>query len=62
MGIENLSDIMLSQGSDPRVKMERRAKEKRFIKDLEAKYNITMFDAAPENQKKSVQTGDKDDE
>ena len=43
LGVECITDIMLAQGSDPWVKLERRAREKKFIKDLEAKYDVEMF-------------------
>ncbi len=43
LGTENISDIILSQGEDPKIKLERRAREKKWIKDLEAKYDVELF-------------------
>ena len=42
LGTETVSDIILSQGQDPKVKLERRAKELKYIKELESKYGVEM--------------------
>lgn len=58
LGTENISDIIRAQGEDPEVKLERRAREKRRIRDLEEKYDIKMFD---EKQVRAM-TAAKDDD
>lgn len=50
LGTDTISDIILSQGKDPRVTLERRAKEKKYIKQLEEKYGVQMFE--PQQQPK----------
>jgi lambda family phage portal protein len=61
LGTENVTDIILSQGEDPRNKLERRAREKRWIKDLEAKYDVELFaETAP--ARSNTETEEPDDE
>jgi lambda family phage portal protein len=64
LGTENISDIILAQGEDPRVKFERRAKEKQWIKNLEVKYGVELFPKkeVPPAEEVSKKTEDDDDE
>ncbi len=49
LGTETVSDIILSQGNDPRIKLEKRARELKFIQELELKYGV-KFSQEKENQ------------
>ena len=52
-GLETISGTILSKGKDPRETLEERAKEQKFIQELEKKYNVVMFpqrQATPTNE------------